>query len=455
MRFRDLPLRTDVYGREPDVVEAFEAVDSILLERLQGDRRDHDARRALAHLHDVLREQTRRVAPGLSTVDLDSAVASMRDHKAALCCLAQRAFVCFWMGRLEKARVPHAGTFLELYKGYLQAFYDTFIDVPESEKEPGNRRYNAIMLSISSSDPLLRSIGKTVVNDIAASLFQDVSDAALSKHIWNALTTAYYAGESRFGINVFVENYDGYLRDLLFYFDASKDYVANAIVERFVRSSSDDSGENEPFRMLEPGAGTGDMLFRILDRMQTLVRTGRLSPERAVRFRYLGFDLSEEMRGRFEERRARSAYSEPSIETVLAKAALLAGDAIDRDSWPREIEERSFDLASVIFMLHHVYPPRRRSFMEHAVRAVRPDGWFVFLEGTEEHKWFKPYHDPQDVEALEYFEVFDRVLDGSYVDGVALEEQRFFPEIEMTEPDGSAKTSGWAVASVGSVLEDG
>jgi hypothetical protein len=202
LRFRDLSLPTDVYGREHDAVEGFETLDAHLLERHHGHGSDQDTRGALAHLHDVLRERIQRVTGRLVAVDLDTAFATMRDLKAALCCLAQRAVVYFWMGRREMPDMPGADSFSELYTSYLQAFFDTFIDVSASEKEAQNRRYTSIMLDSAGSDPLLRRLGRTVVNDISSSLVHDVPDAALSERIWNELTTAYYAGESRFDINI-------------------------------------------------------------------------------------------------------------------------------------------------------------------------------------------------------------------------------------------------------------
>jgi SAM-dependent methyltransferase len=157
------------------------------------------------------------------------------------------------------------------------------------------------------------------------------------------------------------------------------------------------------------------------------------------------------MRARFEERLVQSGDSGSGTDVVLATAEMHSGDAIDRSTWPKAIEEASCDLVASIFMLHHVYPPKRRAFMRNALAALRPGGWFIFLEGTEEHTWFKPYHDPQDVEALEYFEPFHTVFDGCYLDGITLEEQRYFPPLGLKETDGKVKPSGWAVASVGSI----
>jgi SAM-dependent methyltransferase len=383
---------------------------------------------------------------GLADQGEAAAVEALLDLKAELTCLAQRAFVYFWMSRGEIQPAGEAASFLELYKGYLQAFHDTFIDVPESQKEPQNRRYNAITLAISKTDPLLSAIGQTVVNDVASALVGEVRDPKLSEHVWNELTTSYYAGKSRFGINVFVESYDSYLRDLLYYFDVSKDFVADAIVELFLQQGA----RREPaFRVLEPGAGSGDMLFRILDRLEARAREVRVPADRIDGFQYLGFDLSEEMRERFESRKKESAYAPGPIREALARARLLQGNAGERSTWPAEVVDGSFDVVALVFMLHHVYPPRRRELLQSAAASLLSGGTFVFLEGSEEHKWFKVYHDPQDVEALEYFEAFHRIFEDSRVEGVSLVERRFFPALEVTDPDGSARTGGWAVASLG------
>jgi SAM-dependent methyltransferase len=445
VRFRDLPLRADAYRHQPSLVPLFEALDAALLETCRRGAGGEKTRAALTTLHDALRERIPRVMAGLANRDEAAAVEAVLDLKADLTCLAQRAFVYFWMSRGEFHPTGEASSFLELHKGYLQAFYDTFIDVPESLKEPQNRRYNAITLAISSTDPLLRAIGQTVVNDVASSLIGDVRDPELSEHVWNEVTTSYYAGKSRFGINVFVENYDSYLQDLLYYFDASKDFVADAIVERFLSRSS----RREPaFRLLEPGAGTGDMLFRILDRLEARAREGRVTAERIEGFQYLGFDLSDEMRERFESRKKESTYALAPIRNALARARVVRGNAVERSTWLLEALDGSFDVVALVFMLHHVYPPRRRWLLESAAQSLCPGGTFVFLEGTEEHKWFKLYHDPQDVEALEYFEEFHRIFEVARVE-VSPVERRFFPSLKVTEPDGSARTSGWAVASLG------
>jgi SAM-dependent methyltransferase len=446
MRFCDLPLRADAYRHQPGLVPHFEALDAALLESFRRGAAGDETRAALAKLHDALRERIPRVMAGLADQDEAAAVEALLDLKAELTCLAQRAFVYFWMSQGEFHPAAEAASFLELYKGYLQAFHDTFIDVPESQKEPQNRRYNAITLAISSTDPLLSAIGQAVVNDVASSLVGEVRDPKLSEHVWNEVTTSYYAGKSRFGINVFVESYDSYLRDLLYYFDVSKDFVADAIVERFLRQRS----RREPaFRVLEPGAGTGDMLFRILHRLEARAREGRLTAERIDEFHYLGFDLSEEMRERFESRKKESAYAPGPLRNALARAQVVKGNAVERSTWPAEVADGSFDVVALVFMLHHVYPPRRRQLLQSAAASLRRGGTFVFLEGSEEHKWFKLYHDPQDVEALEYFEAFHRIFEDSSVEGVSLAERRFFPTLEVTDLNGNVRTSGWAVASLG------
>lgn len=421
MRFRELPLRTDIYPSE--LTPRFEAVDRALLD---GD--GASARSALDHLTGELETWVQREGGFLEAREREAAVDSLLEIKAALCCLAQRAFVTFWSRRAELDTPAQTDCFLELYQAYLQAFYDTFVDVSPDRKEPENRRYNQILLEAASSDEVYRRAGRVAVNDVSRMLVDRLTSDR-SEHLWNEATTAYYAGRSKFGINIFVENYDGYLRDLLFYFDASKDFVADTAVERFRHSPPD-----RPFRMLEPGAGTGDLIFRI---------AARLEPAEANRFHYLGFDLSPDMRARFDARRA-ATTSHPALE----RARLELGNAVHRESWPEGIEEQSFDLVALTFMLHHVYPPRRRPFLEAAAQTLRPGGRFIFLEGTEEHAWFKPYHDPQDVESLEFFEPFHRVFERGSVAKVTLVDHRFFPEIEV-ERAGRRTTSGWAVASIG------
>jgi SAM-dependent methyltransferase len=326
-----------------------------------------------------------------------------------------------------------------------------FINVPENKKEIANRHYNDLMLEISNADQLLRRIGETVVNEVAASLVHNVADASFSEYIWNELTTAYYKGESHFGVNPFIAGYDTYLRDLLFYFDAAKDYMADQTVEKFIGFVETNPDNREIFRVLEPGAGSGDILFRVLDRLADKIQKRELRPEGVDRFHYTGFDLSEDMLKGFEKRKSQKQYQVAKIRSLLARVRMYSGDAIKRDSWPEEIQHSSFDLVAVVFMLHHVYPPKRWQFMEDLCRVGTSGTWFLFLETTEEHKWFKPYHDPQDVEPIEYFEPFHKVFDGFYVSGVKLCEQQFFPPIEIIEPDDRLKTSGWAVASIGTI----
>jgi SAM-dependent methyltransferase len=186
----------------------------------------------------------------------------------------------------------------------------------------------------------------------------------------------------------------------------------------------------------------------MLDRLEARAHEGRVTADQIEGFHYLGFDLSDEMRERFESRKKESAYAPGPIRDALARARVVSGNAVERSTWPAEVLDGSFDVVALVFMLHHVYPPRRRELLQSAAASLRPGGTFVFLEGSEEHKWFKLYHDPQDVEALEYFEAFHRIFEVARL-AVSPVEPRFFPNLEVAEPDGNARTSGWAVASLG------